>query len=66
MADRVSQSVPEEIYVDKYTVVCGGPRGEFGHPQVALSLEKGQTVSCPYCSQRFVRVQRGSVSQHGA
>ena len=66
MVNIPPRGLQEEIYVSQYTVVCGGPGGDMGHPQVAFSLEMGRTVSCPYCGQRFVRVQRESASGHDA
>ena len=65
MTIATSKDIQGDIYVDQYTVVCAGPGGDLGHPHVALSLEKGETVVCPYCNQRFVRRLKGTASGHG-
>lgn len=35
------------------TVFCGGVKGAFDHPRVALLLIEGEDVFCPYCGQEF-------------
>ena len=44
----------ETVETDSKTVACGGPNGALGHPKVFLEITKDDTVTCPYCSKKFV------------
>ena len=54
MAPR--QEVFETIEVTRRDVVCDGGGGALGHPKIYLHLDadKGDKVTCPYCSRVFM------------
>ncbi len=49
----------ETVRVSTREVACDGGGGALGHPKVYLHIDhdKGDTVSCPYCSRMFVLTQ---------
>lgn len=46
----------ETVRVSSVEVSCDGGGGPLGHPKVYLHIDhdKGDTVTCPYCSRLFV------------
>ena len=53
-------------YIDGPMAVCDGGGGSLGHPIQYIGLdtvEKGQVVSCKYCSTKFA-MKEGAVTGH--
>ncbi len=44
----------ERIEVKTATVGCDGGGGALGHPMVYLKIGAAGTITCPYCSRRYV------------
>ena len=36
-------------------VSCNGGGGALGHPKIFLEMGEAQTITCPYCGQKFRR-----------
>jgi uncharacterized Zn-finger protein len=55
---RKSNEPVETIAVSDTTVACDGGAGSgpspLGHPRVFLTMDKNNTIDCPYCGRRFV------------
>jgi uncharacterized Zn-finger protein len=60
----MSASAFETVSVDAPEVTCDGGGGALGHPKVYLHIDhdKGDSITCPYCSRMFVLKH----SQHSA
>ena len=44
----------EQIEVNQTSVACDGGGGPLGHPRVFLHMGDDHSVTCPYCSRRYV------------
>lgn len=43
------------VYVGNGEVRCQGNGPATGHPLIYLNMGNKNTISCPYCSRKFVR-----------
>lgn len=52
----MTQPAFETVRVSTREVACDGGGGPLGHPKVYLHIDqdKGDSVTCPYCSRLFV------------
>ena len=53
--DAARKASANVIVTDQLRVACNGGGGALGHPQIFLTLGNDGRVTCPYCSQEFVK-----------
>ena len=41
-------------------VSCNGGGGALGHPLIWLNIGEDNSVTCPYCSRHFIKIEEGS------
>jgi len=60
MGDTPASYTFDEVLVESTLVWCDGKgKGDdLGHPQVYLNMGKEGSIVCPYCSRKFVLVER--------
>jgi len=52
----------ETVEVAALEVTCAGSGGTLGHPKVYLHIDQDKgSVTCPYCSRKFVLKHPGGV-----
>lgn len=57
----------ETVMVSKQEVHCDGGKGPLGHPRVFLHIDRAAgSVTCPYCSRKFVYTPSGEDASHAA
>ncbi len=61
MPESASLNQVHDVWrVESSVVGCDGAGvdGEGGHPLVYLTMGEGGHITCPYCSRKFVLVER--------
>jgi len=61
MLESASLNQVHDVWrVESSVVGCDGvgAGGEGGHPLVYLTMGEGEHITCPYCSRKFVLVER--------
>ena len=48
------EMIPETIAISAARVARDGGGGGLGHPRVFLTIDEAGSVTCPYCSRRYV------------
>lgn len=48
----------EETYVPETIITCDGGGEPLGHPKIYLNVKSTGKAECPYCSRRFIWVQK--------
>lgn len=57
---QINNAMSDDMVIEttQSRVSCNGGGGALGHPLVYLNMTDDGTVTCPYCSRKFVQTQK--------